>query len=84
MITSFVILICWHEALVDVLGSFLHMKSKQKLDLCDKGAVLNNFYLDFALEWPKLLDGLIFNSEFEIQLHCISVESMYVGWEGAQ
>lgn len=61
MITSFFILICWHEALVD---DFLHIKSKQKLEICDVEAVLNNFNLDFALECPNLLDEIFFQVDF--------------------
>lgn len=78
-ITSLFILVCWHEALVDVLGNFLHMKSKQKLKIRDVEAVLNNFCLDFALECPNLDENFFqvdFNSGFEIQLQCISVASM--------
>lgn len=67
MISSFFVLICWHEALVDVLGDFLHMKSKQKLEICEVEAVLNNFNLDFALECPNLLDENFFSGSFLIQ-----------------
>jgi len=46
IITSF--FICWREALLDILGDFLPMKSKQKLDICHVEAVLKNFSLDFC------------------------------------
>lgn len=79
MITSFFILICWLEALVDVLSDVLRMKSKHKLETCDVEAVLSSFYL----ECPNLLGEnffrVTFNSEFEIQLQCV-IHRKCVGW----
>lgn len=83
MITSFFILICWHEALVDVLGDFRRVKSKRKLEICDVEAVLNNFYLECSDLLGENWFWLTFNSEFEIQLQCISIGSMLDG-EDAQ
>lgn len=49
---------------MDVLGDFLHMKSKQKLEICDVEAVLNNFNLDFALGCPNVHDEHFFQADF--------------------
>lgn len=62
MITSF--LIYGHEVSGDMLGNFLHVKSKQRLEVCDVEAVLNDFYLDFALECPNLLQENFFQVEY--------------------
>lgn len=62
MITSF--LICCHEILMDMLGNFLHRKSKQRLEVCDVEPVLNYFYLGFALECPNPLHEIFFQVEY--------------------